>query len=186
MKKLIVVQALKEEEAILPNIEGYEVERIYTGCGKVASSIALLRAIFKQRPSAVINIGTVGAREHKVGDIVICNEFVDRDLNPLCIYGIVSHVTSDTNEPIIQKIIQDNQIGICSTGDSFVTGELTNGDVCDMEAFAQAMVCQQENIPFVAIKYVTDIVGENSVAHWEEKLADAREGLSAFLKNTFA
>lgn len=185
MKKIIVVQALKEEEAILPTIEGYEIERIYTGCGKVAAALALFRGISKERPVAVINIGTVGARDHKVGDIVICNDFVDRDLNPLCIYGIISHVTSDTNEPVIQKLLKNNTLGKCSTGDSFVTGELKDGDVCDMEAFAQALLCQQEKIPFIAVKYITDIVGNNSVAAWEEKLADARVGLSQFLEKTF-
>lgn len=66
-----------------------------------------------------------------------------------------------------------------------MTSELKDGDVCDMEAFAQALVCQQEKIPFVAIKYVTDVVGRNSVAAWEEKLADARAGLSQFLEKTF-
>lgn len=185
MKKIIVLQALKEEEAVLPQIEGYETERIYTGCGKVPAALELLRGIMRQRPEVVINIGTVGTRDYKVGDIVICDKFVDRDLNPLCIYGIVSRVTADTKHPIIDKLSSGNPIGTCSTGDSFVTSELKDGDVCDMEAFAQALVCQQEKIPFVAIKYVTDVVGRNSVAAWEEKLADARAGLSQFLEKTF-
>lgn len=180
MKRLLVVQALKEEEATLPDIEGYEVERIYTGCGKVAAAVEMMRAIYAHRPDLVLNIGTVGARVHKVGDIVACSQFLDRDLNPLCIYGITSRVESDVKEPLAQKIISKLPTGVCSTGDSFVTGELKDADVCDMEAFAQALVCSQEKIPFVAVKYITDIVGQNSVEAWEAKLADARKGLSAF------
>lgn len=54
------------------------------------------------------------------------------------------------------------------------------GDVVDMEAFAQAQVCMELNIPFMAIKYVTDLIGQNSVKHWEDKLADARRDLETF------
>ena len=32
------------------------------------------------------------------------------------------------------------------------------------------------------LKYVTDIVGQNSVKHWEDKLADARRDLTAYFK----
>ena len=73
--------------------------------------------------------------------------------------------------------------GICNTGDTFLT-ELSDvkGDVVDMEAFAQAFVCRAKNVPFIAVKYVTDIIGQNSVKHWEDKLADARKGLGEFFE----
>lgn len=32
------------------------------------------------------------------------------------------------------------------------------------------------------VKYVTDIIGQNSVKHWEDKLADARKGLGEFFE----
>ena len=56
------------------------------------------------------------------------------------------------------------------------------GDVVDMEAFAQAFVCRAKNVPFIAVKYVTDIIGQNSVKHWEDKLADARMGVGQFFE----
>ena len=52
-----------------------------------------------------------------------------------------------------------------------------------MEAYAQAQVCQIKSIPFISVKYITDRIGENSIKHWEDKLADARVGLSNFLNN---
>ena len=73
--------------------------------------------------------------------------------------------------------------GICNTGDTFLTELLdVKGDVVDMEAFAQAFVCRAKNVPFIAVKYVTDIIGQNSVKHWEDKLADARKGLGEFFE----
>jgi len=73
--------------------------------------------------------------------------------------------------------------GVCNTGDTFLT-ELSDvsGDVVDMEAYAQALVCRAKNVPFISVKYVTDIIGQNSVKHWEDKLADARKGLGEFFE----
>ena len=39
-----------------------------------------------------------------------------------------------------------------------------------------------KNVPFIAVKYVTDIIGQNSVKHREDKLADARKGLGEFFE----
>ncbi len=60
--------------------------------------------------------------------------------------------------------------------------EYVSGDVVDMEAYAQALVCRAKNVPFISVKYVTDIIGQNSVKHWEDKLADARKGLGEFFE----
>ena len=74
--------------------------------------------------------------------------------------------------------------GTCNTGDSFITeGNDIEGDVIDMESYAEADVCREMGIPFVSVKYVTDIVGQNSSQEWFAKLADAREGLSAFFRD---
>lgn len=50
----------------------------------------------------------------------------------------------------------------------------------DMEAYAQAFVCRAKEIPFISVKYVSDVIGQNSVKHWEDRLEDARAGLSHF------
>ena len=55
-----------------------------------------------------------------------------------------------------------------------------NGDVIDMEAFAQAQVCKEMNVNFISVKYITDIIGQNSGEIWLDKLRDAREALKEF------
>jgi adenosylhomocysteine nucleosidase len=52
-----------------------------------------------------------------------------------------------------------------------------------MEAYAQAYVCRERGVPFVSVKFFTDVIGQNSVKLWEEKLADARKGLAAFFSD---
>ena len=52
-----------------------------------------------------------------------------------------------------------------------------------MEAYAEAEVCKSMNIPFVSVKYVTDVIGQNSVEDWASKLSDARTGLRRFFES---
>ncbi len=72
---------------------------------------------------------------------------------------------------------------IISTGDNFVTEkEQAHGDVVDMEAFAMAWVCRMQKIPFISIKFVTDVIGDNSIDIWEDRLASARKGLAEYFE----
>lgn len=126
-------------------------------------------------------MGSAGTVNHQVGDIFVCRKFVDRDMQKMKEFGLECEIDSSAllEEKGFCKHWTEN--GICNTGDGFLT-ELTliNGDVVDMEAYAQAFVCRSKEIPFISVKYVTDIIGQNSVKHWEDKLADARQGLSDY------
>ena len=186
MKKILITYAVKEE-FVPVTVDGYQSKYVHTGVGKTRSAMHLTRAICEERPDMVLNMGTAGTIEHSVGDIFICRRFVDRDYHSVQLPGIEYEIDFTpvlTGETVIEKwLTADNLLGTCNTGDSFVT-EIANmdGDVVDMESFAQALVCKEFNVPFVAIKYVTDIIGQNSVKHWEDKLSDARKGLEAWFE----
>lgn len=180
--KVLVVQALPEE-CTLVSLPGAHVEHVYTGVGKVNAALRLVLAVERMKPDLVINVGTAGTLRHQVGDIVLCTHFADRDLQVLGDLGVTwqQHTQATIgNFPWDWKLPTD---GLCSTGDSFVTDAAgMEGDVVDMEAYAEAQVCNELGIPFLSVKYVTDVVGQNSVKHWEDKLADARQGLSAYFE----
>ncbi len=180
--KVLVVQALREEYTRTP-LPGAHVEHVYTGVGKVNAAFRLAMAIWQTKPDFVINVGTAGSVSRQVGDIVLCTAFMDRDL---CILGDLGVPWKQCTEAGIQHFPWDWGLptdGLCNTGDSFVTdAKGMEGDVVDMEAYAEAQVCNELGIPFLSVKYVTDIVGQNSVKHWEDKLADARRGLSAYFE----
>ncbi len=141
----------------------------------------MAEAIRQVEPDIVINMGTAGTIHHKVGDIFVCRHFIDRDMQKLAGLGLSYQL--DTSALLEQKGFCKHwtESATCNTGDSFLT-ELTDieGDVVDMEAYAQAFVCNSKEIPFISVKYVSDVIGQNSVKHWEDKLADARTGLSHF------
>lgn len=180
MIKILVTHAVNDE-LIDIDMPGCEIRFVRTGIGKVKATIRLMDAIWKETPDMVINIGTAGTVKHKVGDIFICRNFIDRDLKKIECLGLDHTIDSSVFLDEKGYCMGWEHEGVCNTGDSFLT-EATDaeGDVFDMEAYAQAQACFLKEIPFISVKYVTDVIGENSVKHWEDKLADARIGLSAF------
>ncbi len=180
-RKILISFALPEE---MPDFTASESVRVITTrVGKANAAYKLTKNIVDFKPDIVVNAGTSGTVKWNVGDIVVARRFYDRDLAPLTIEGVVSEI--EVGEALhIPSIIENREAFgdfTVNTGDDFVT-DLSNvaGDVIDMEGFAQAMVCKEENIPFVSVKYITDIIGQNSVKVWNEKLADAREALGDY------
>ena len=177
--KVLVTYAFDEE--IIPfEIQGVDITFLRVGMGKVLAAFNLTKALCNDSYDLVLNVGTAGTLNHKVGDIFVCHRFVDRDLEKI----VLPHVCSDISFPEktdLDCVDKYENVGVSNTGDSFVTevGDFT-GDVIDMEAFAQAQVCKLMDVNFVAVKYVTDIIGQNSREVWLDKLRDAREALKEF------
>lgn len=186
--KILLVYAIPEEK-IEVNIPNAEVIYVETGIGKVNAAMHTMRAICEYHPDVVINLGSAGTLNHKVGDIIVCNSFVDRDLRKVTLDGVISEIEFDRdaiNRIFLSEHLMDHAklIGTCNTGDSFITqGTDIEGDVIDMESYAVADVCRNMEIPFIAVKYVTDVVGQNSAQEWYAKLKDAREGLTKFFND---
>lgn len=174
-----VVQALESEYVPL-EMDGAGCTHVVTGFGKVNAAVNLMVALQNERPDFVINIGTAGSFLHRVGDIVVCDRFVDRDLIKLKALDAVYALDDTDHRAFFQSLFSFNRYGVCSTGDQFVTEPQGEEDVFDMEAFAYSRVCRLLNIPFISVKYVTDKIGENSVKVWADKLADARSELALF------
>lgn len=187
--RILVTYACQDEftEVKFPGIVGTEevyVGYLRTGIGKAKSAFYMADAITHGQPDLVINMGTAGAVHHQVGDIFVCRRFIDRDMQKLEAFGVEWEI--DSSELLSARGFCQHwpEGGVCNTGDTFLTeiGQV-QGDVFDMEAYSQALVCRAKQVPFIAVKYVTDIIGQNSVKHWEDKLADARQALGKFFEN---
>ena len=171
--KLLVTYVLEEEKVNVP-FDG-EVIYLRTGMAKMKTSVSVTEAVLQYKPDMVLNIGTVGTFRHKVGDVLVCRKFKDRDIAKVAISGLTSYIdmSNDDLSGIMPKLAGE-PIYECSTGDSFVTSpDEMDSDVCDMEAFCIAYICRKYHIPFASVKVVTDIVGSNSVKHWEDAIRDA-------------
>ena len=187
MKKLLLAVALPEE-TVPVELPGWESVTCITGISKPYSAARLSRAVAAHHPDAVLNIGSAGTLRHAVGDIFVCRRFVDRDIARQEFDSISPEVHCGTTAPFPERptLINGKPVqGLftCNTGEDFVTAaDRVDGDVIDMEAFAEALVCKEFSIPFVAVKYVTDVVGQNSMQIWEERLSGARAALRDYFR----
>lgn len=181
--KILLAYALQEECGTI-DLKGHECRFCITGIGKVQAALAIEQALLETKADLIINLGSAGALHHQVGDILLCSRFIDRDMKRVAIPGVCYEL--DFTAALASMCwFADYSIGhTVSTGDSFVVSESDvepSVDVVDMEAFAIAAACHRHGLPFLSVKYVTDIVGQNSVEAWTEKLAHAKQGLEAFL-----
>ena len=180
MKRIIVTYATTKELVEL-DWEDIQVAYLRTGVGKTKSAYYLSQAIDNLKPDVVINVGTAGTESHAVGDIFVCHHFLDRDMKKLANYGIEFEIDLPAIPDFLPECLK-RQEGTCNTGDTFVTGaENLSEDVIDMEAYAQAFVCQSKNTPFIAVKCITDIIGQNSVEIWEDGITKASKALYRYL-----
>lgn len=189
IKELILLAYALPEEFVDVEVSGCETRPILTGVGKACSAIRLTRALLELKPSLVINIGTAGTFNLNVGDVVVSSHFIDRDFYRLKLPGLEYEKHSSTGmlngklpSLISGKEVWDKPFTV-STGDDFVTDAASaDGDVVDMEAYAEALACEEQKVPFISVKFVSDVVGRNSVEIWQDKLSAARKALSLYFK----
>ncbi|MDJ1484009.1 hypothetical protein QNI16_26165 [Cytophagaceae bacterium YF14B1] len=147
--------------------DGYT--KVITGIGKVNATYELTKAIQKNRPELIINLGSAGSSQFQKGEVICCTHFVQRDMDVRGL-GFQKYETPFSDLPPILAYgleMEGLEKGICGTGDNFEMGHLaTDYNVVDMEAYALAMVAQKENIPFLCLKYISDGANENAADDW--------------------
>ncbi len=183
----LLVMALEMEAR--GKIEALGFPIIFTGVGKVNAAHALTKHLALcehtgHLPKLVLNIGTAGSRKFKAGSLVACHRFEQRDMDvtPL---GMKKYETPFDDRPITiehSKIFTDMPHGLCATGDNFATEDKDpNHEVIEMEAYALAKVCTKENVPFAAVKFITDGIDGQAATDWPAMLEKASIALSDFV-----
>ena len=100
MPEILLVTALHEEQIRLP--EGlFHTSTLVTGMGKVPCTYSLARVLQVARPRLVLNVGTVGTVRYSPGDVLVCRDFVDRNLLGIQLPGVetISKAPSPTAMP---------------------------------------------------------------------------------------
>lgn len=176
----LLVFAMEQESQDV--FKGYDV--LYTGIGKVNAAYALTLRLARLKPGIVINMGTAGSRKHKGGSVVNCTSFVQRDMDVTKL-GFERWQTPFSSDPVrldYGRSINGLIKGVCGTGDNFDASESAGHfDVVDMEAYALALVCRRENIPFLCLKYVSDGANDDADTDWNATLHRAAEALKEAL-----
>ncbi|QQE81673.1 nucleosidase [Pseudomonas putida] len=161
-----------------------DLNTVFTGIGKVNAAIALTKAVQRQRPKLIVNLGSAGSQRYGKGEVVCCTHFVQRDMDVTAL-GFARYETPLSDVPVLLEHgqpIEGLPLGTCGSGDSF---EVSHGDapydIVDMEAYVLALIARNEGIPFVCLKYISDDAGSDAAQDWSVQVHLAAEAFKRVL-----
>jgi len=162
-------------------------QTVITGIGKVNAAYELTKIIQQQKPALIVNCGSAGSNFFQKGDVVCCTKFIQRDMDVRGLGFQLYETPLSGLPPLLEYGLKIDNLpeGICGTGDSFEMGHsevLYN--VVDMEAYALAMICMKENIPFLCLKYISDGADDNAAEDWSVQVHKAAAAYGSLLKLT--
>jgi len=196
--KLRALLANKNEQKIggfvfyTGNLNGAEVVLLQSGIGKVNAAIGAALMIDNFNPDFVINTGAAGGfpGDLTVGDIVISTQLIHHDMD-CTVFGYKHGQVPGMPESFIadQKLIDladkcihrltdlKTKKASILTGDQFMnnadaTKKIKNmfpdAEAVEMEGAAIAQTCHRFQIPFVVIRSISDIAGQENAVEYEE------------------
>jgi adenosylhomocysteine nucleosidase len=174
--QILVIAALPIE--IPKNVCGSRSRMIYSGVGKINTSIKLVEAVQMHKPGLVVNLGTAGSINSKIAGVVEVQTVIERDFDafPLCDRGLIPFEEGNN------RYYSGYSGVVCASGDSFVRVsdaylKCMEVDIVDMELIAIARVCKKYNIPWRSFKFISDYVGSNIEHQWQDSLTNASGAL---------
>lgn len=149
------------------------------GMGKVHAALCAQSMITEFAVSAVLNIGVAGALRPTlgIGDAVVADSAVQHDMDTSPIgdpVGMVSgpnivHFPCDSSLSSLLKQAAEEaglrcETGAVATGDQFIVGtekknwlaDFFGAAACDMEGGAIAQCCYEMNVPYAAVRLISD------------------------------
>lgn len=161
-----------------------DVKPLFIGVGKVNAAYHLTKKIMHKKPDIIVNMGSAGSSKFERGSVVCCTKFVQRDMDATRIGSKLYETPFFCQDPILSNGIEVPGMpeAICGTGDNFeVNHSTTDYNVVDMEAYALAYIAQQEQIPFLCLKYISDGADDNAAEEWHVTVRKAAEALRRVL-----
>ncbi|SFP16994.1 5'-methylthioadenosine/S-adenosylhomocysteine nucleosidase [Salibacterium halotolerans] len=186
------------------NMYGADVVLIQSGIGKVNAAAATALVLEKYKPDMVINTGSAGGfnPELNVGDLVVSTEVRYNDVDATVFgyeYGQVPRMPAGYSaeaklvEETLKAASRENipvRDGLILSGDSFMSSDskidflketFHEPQCAEMEAGAIAHVCFRFDVPFVVIRALSDVAGNDAKQSYEEFLVQASENSAALV-----
>ena len=161
------------------NLWGEQVCLAQCGIGKVHAALCAQSMITSFQVSAILNIGVAGALRTSlgIGDTVVADSAVQHDVDTSPIgdpIGMVSgpNIVHFPFDPARSKLLKQAaeeaglrcEAGAIATGDQFIVGtekkvwlaETFGAAACDMEGGAIAQCCYEMNVPYAAVRAISD------------------------------
>ncbi len=170
--------------------EKIEVVAAECGIGKVNAAIATLYLINEEKVDAVLNVGLSGAVQNVRRNFIVAGtEYTECDFDLTAIgYDLGVKPQQEYVYKADEKLLSFAEkcsvdyFGKLGTGDIFLADSALKAkfrdtfSICsfDMETGAIAAVCHKAQIPFLAIRKISDDCDENAVENYRE-LNDKKE-----------
>ena len=174
--KILTIVALPMEISI--DNWGSRPRVIYSGVGKINTSINLVEAVQIFKPDLVVNLGTAGSMRSEINGVVEVGSVIERDFDafPICNRGLIPFEEGNNQHCSGYEGV------VCASGDSFVREsdtylKLMKVDIVDMELIAIARVCNKFNISWRSFKFISDYIGQDIEQQWQDGVTKASEAL---------
>ena len=171
---------------------------VESGVGKVNASRSTQVLIDNYSPNYILNVGVAGGIDDRLNvcDIVVSDKLVQYDFDITAFnhdMGYIPntgvYISSDRNMLKYIKNNYDVKIGNIASADRFVTNEEIskklyhdfNAYAVEMEGASIAQVCYLCNKPFIVIRCISDIPGDNNKMNYEEFLESSSDKVSKLL-----
>ncbi|HSG03527.1 MAG TPA: 5'-methylthioadenosine/S-adenosylhomocysteine nucleosidase [Marinobacterium sp.] len=180
-------------------IGAFDVVLLKSGIGKVNAAIGTCLLLDRFKPDCVINTGSAGGfdPELKVGDVVISDEVRHHDVD-LRVFGYeigqmarmpAAYYADALLVEVAETSVAEMQGMACSrgliaTGDAFmsdpehvakVRANFPTMKAAEMEAAAIAQTCFRFDTPFIVIRALSDIAGQESNISFDQFIDTASE-----------
>lgn len=186
-------------------IHDMEIILLQSGIGKVNAAMGTALLIQSYIPDCIINIGTAAGFHPQLdfGDIIISTEVRHHDVDVTTFsyeYGQVPEMPPYF-KPAAELVKIAEQVGkrnspqtryrkgLIASGDAFlhdqdrvreIREKLPSLCAAEMEAAAVAQACYQLSTPFVIIRSISDIAGENARDNFQQNLHTASQRAANF------
>ena len=177
--------------------------------GKVNAAMCAQTLIIKYHPDLILNLGVVGGinSQVKTGDIIIASDAVQHDFDvsadseykkgQICNIDILKIPCDKSSSEKLFKISEEAVgkghvfSGTVATGDQFINSDKLadsisqefNALCVDMEFGSIAQTAYLNNIPFAAVKSVSDSGGDNAFESFENFLEFSAQRAVEIVKN---
>ncbi len=177
-----------------------EIFSLLCGVGKVNAAAGAMYLI-DRGCNVIINYGLSGGVSGIVrGEICLPDRFLEHDFNLTMIgykpcekpaQDIYIYEADATLLNLAEKVIKNTKRGTAVTGDSFICDDNVrvnlanqfNARCCDMETAAIAYSCYAMNVPFLAIRCVSDDAGNDAKDVYREMNTSDKTMLYDYVKD---
>ena len=173
------------------------------GVGKVNAAMAAAVLIDRYHPDLILNAGVAGCFEEvPIGTLVLAEKFMQHDVDttavgdPIGMVSTVEKVEFPTSDLERAKAAMDRtgrpyRVGGVATGEWFATkgdrarwiAETFHPLLVEMEGGAAAQVCLRNDVPFMALKSVSDcVLGDHNIYFdFPKAMKDLNEAVMDFV-----